>query len=146
MGEAKRRKQLLGEPQYKTQAIAKNLIGSLNRSPLLKTIIFTFLAEALTYELPPDLMPRIAVEKATNWVNKNSDIVHHAQQKSGCFTPTDEATRKLVEILIVISTAVPKASSKTDFSQFDPYNPKDICKALTIILQGISIGKQLNLM
>ncbi|MFM6001655.1 MAG: hypothetical protein ACKPB7_00010, partial [Sphaerospermopsis kisseleviana] len=83
MGEAKRRKQLLGEQQYKTQAIAKNLIGSLNSSPLLKTIIFTFLGEALTYELQPDLMPEIAVEKATDWVNKNSDIVHLAQQKSG---------------------------------------------------------------
>ncbi|MFM6067861.1 MAG: hypothetical protein ACKPBB_13935 [Sphaerospermopsis kisseleviana] len=145
MGEAKRRKQLLGEQQYKTQAIAKNLIGSLNSSPLLKTIIFTFLGEALTYELQPDLMPEIAVEKATDWVNKNSDIVHLAQQKSGCFTPTDEATRKLVEILIILSTAAPKASSKTDFSLLDPYNPKDVCKALTIILEGISIGKQLNL-
>jgi hypothetical protein len=145
MGEAKRRKQVLGEQGYKTQAIARKMIESLGCSTVLKTIIFAFLGEALTYELHPDTMPGIAVEKATDWVNRNSNIVQLAEQTSSCFVPADEAAKKLVEILTILATAAPKASSKTDFSQFDPYNHKDVVKALVIILDGIHIGKQLNL-
>ena len=145
MGEARRRKQLLQDPNYKISIIAKQLAASLNRSPVLKIVILAFLSEALVYELEPNLVSEILFEKVTEWLDKNSNIVELAELRSGCFIPTDELVDKLLDILIIMSMGSPKASSEIDFSRFNPYNPQDVYEALTIILKGIYIGKQFNL-
>ena len=91
MGEARRRKQLLQDPNYKISIIVKQLAASLNRSPLLKIVIFAFLGEALVYELQPNLMPQILFDKVTNWLNKNSNI----GIQEACFEADSIRTKRL---------------------------------------------------